>query len=127
MGVSAADGPQLRSRPIRARGLAVALALAVMLGTLSSASAAWHEPVGGASGISSIGFEPSMASIGGGAYVAWTELHGNNDQVFVAHFNAAGSGWEKVGGPVNADLAHSADSPSLGTYSLVATPTAGPT
>ena len=106
---------QLRSRAFRSGALAVALPLAVVLATPSAGSAAWREPEGGANGVSSIGSEPSMASIDGVAYVAWTEKHGNSEQVFVAHLNDAGDRWEKVGGPVNADLAHSAAGPSLGS------------
>ena len=116
MGVSiAAMLAQLRSWLVRVVELAAVLALA----SAAPASAGWHEPVGGPNAISSIGYQPSVASIGGVAYVAWTETHGNTSQVFVAHLNAAGTGWEKVGGPVNADFSKSAYYPSLGSVGNV--------
>jgi hypothetical protein len=76
-----------------------------MLGAPSAASAAWREPVGGIRPISDIatGYV-RMAAIDGVPYVAWIEPHGPSSLVFVARLNAAGTQWEKVGGPVNADL-----------------------
>lgn len=53
-----------------------------------------------------------MAEIGGVPYVAWREPHGNTSLIFVARLNAAGTQWEKVGGPVNADL-HALGGPQL--------------
>jgi hypothetical protein len=81
-----------------------AFGLALLLAAPSPAAAAWREPVGGLRPISDIGHAPSLASIGGVPYVAWEEVHGPSSQVFVARLNAAGTQWEKVGGPVNADL-----------------------
>ncbi|HEY0517429.1 MAG TPA: hypothetical protein VGD00_09940, partial [Solirubrobacteraceae bacterium] len=103
-------------RAARAVGLGVALALMLPIGGVTPAAAAWHEPVGGPSGITSIGRVPSMASIAGLPYVAWAEVHGANQQLFVGRLNTAGTGWEKVGGPVNADLSHGTDEPSLADF-----------
>ena len=86
--------------------------LAFVLGAPAPAPAAWHEVVGGIRPISDIGHAPSLASIDGVPYVAWREVHGPSSLVFVARLNAAGTQWEKVGGPVNADL-HAAEGPSL--------------
>jgi hypothetical protein len=103
-------------RAAKAVGFAVALALMLPIGGVAPAAAAWHEPVGGPSGITSIGRVPSMASIAGLPYVAWAEVHGANQQLFVGRLNTAGTGWEKVGGPVNADLSHGTDEPSLADF-----------
>jgi hypothetical protein len=96
--------------------LTVAAMLVVSLVLLSGpapATAAWHEPVSGPNAVSSIGSEAEIASINGLPYAAWQEVHGSNSQLFVARLNAAGTGWERVGGPVNADLTHNVGSPSL--------------
>jgi hypothetical protein len=104
-----------RARPLRpnhwvTRAAGALFALVVSLVMVASAGAAWHEPAGA---VSTIGRDPDVADIGGVPYVAWDEVHGSNAQLFVGRMNAAGTGWEKVGGPVNFDLAKNARSPSL--------------
>jgi hypothetical protein len=85
--------------------------LALALPTL--ASAGWHEPVGGIRPISDIGFNQSIASIGGVPYVTWAEVHGNAAEVFVARLSDDGTSWVKVGGIVNENPAHSAIDPTI--------------
>ena len=60
--------------------------------------------------------EPSLTSIGGVPYVAWSELDApNQPKLWVSRLNAAGTAWERVGGtsPLNVDPTKAADEPSL--------------
>ena len=54
---------------------------------------------------------PSIASIGGTPYVAWSESNGAADQVRVAQFT--GDGWTAVGGALNVAPAMNAEGPSI--------------
>ena len=83
---------------VRACTSAVLLATALLP---SIATAAWHQPVGGADPVNQnadkeTGF-PAVASVGGVPYVAWneedTELGVNNLEVRVAQLNTAGTAW----------------------------------
>ena len=95
------------------RGLAVGVALGLAVAVPSAATATWQEPVGGSRQVSDIGTEPSLATVGPVPYVAWSERHGSNNEVFVARLNASGTAWDKVGGPVNFDTGHDAKDPAL--------------
>jgi hypothetical protein len=97
--------------------VATALAAAVLA---SSASAAWHQLVGGASPVNQASdqnaFGASLAAIGGVPYVAWHENDGTNTEIRVSRLNAAGTAWEQVVGgpsPINHDNNRSAREPSL--------------
>ena len=86
----------------------------------SGASAAWRQPVGGASPINHFddhGAGPAnLAAIGGVPYVAWSEFDGTNSEVRVSRLNAAGTAWEQVVGgasPINHAANRDAFSPSL--------------
>ncbi len=102
---------------------AISLAIAVLLIGAGAASAAWNEPVGGASPINvsptQDGSAPSLASIGGVPHVAWADYDGVNDEVRVARLNAAGTAWERVGeatspaSPINVSPTQDASDPSL--------------
>lgn len=100
-----------RHRPGRVAGIAGVIAVALALP--SAAAATWQEPVPGAQQVSDIGASPSLAAVGSVPYVAFLEFHGPSDLLFVARLNASGSGWQKVGGPVNHDTTHNAYDPSL--------------
>lgn len=100
-----------RHRPGRVAGIAGVIAVALALP--SAAPATWQEPVPGAQQVSDIGASPSLAAVGSVPYVAFLEFHGPSDLLFVARLNASGSGWQKVGGPVNHDTTHNAYDPSL--------------
>src|SRR5688572_2124739 len=67
-----------------------------------TASAAWKQPAGGASPINQAdnqdAIDPSLTSIGGVPYVAWTEHDGTNSELRVSRLNAAGTAWEQVVG-----------------------------
>ena len=106
-----ADGPARRRRT--ACALCLGLLFAVVLGLPALASAAWREPVGGVRPISDIGSGPSLASVGGVPYVAWSEIHGATSEVFVARLSADGTSWVKVGGPVNFSTAETASQANL--------------
>ena len=62
------------------------------------------------------GLDPSLASIGGVPYVAWSETDGTNREVRVSRLNAAGTAWEQVVGgasPVNQADNRDGQDPSL--------------
>jgi hypothetical protein len=84
----------------------------------SSVSAAWRQPVGGASPINHASDQdaivPSVAAIAGAPYIAWTEYDGTNREVRVSRLNAAGAAWEEVVGgasPIN----HASDRDGFGS------------
>jgi hypothetical protein len=85
-----------------------------------SASAAWHQPVGGSSPINESAVRsaqsPSLTTIGGVPYVAWSEDDASAGQIRVARLNAAGTAWEKVAdspSPINEAANKTAEFPSL--------------
>ena len=97
----------------------LALIVAAILAP-AGASAAWNQPVGGASPINQSptenAFAPSLAAIGGVPYVAWAEFDGSNRQIRVSRLNAAGTAWEQVVGgasPINQSSTGFALNPSL--------------
>jgi hypothetical protein len=99
------------------RTLAATALAGLVLGATPAAQAAWHQPIGGASPINETpttdARQPSLASIGGVPYVAWTEVNGAGKyQVRVARLRADGTAWEKVGDstPINYDTAQDASS-----------------
>lgn len=108
----------MRTR-IRTRNswLAAVVAASACLVAAAPAAAEWQVAGGGpvASGGSSLqlgsfGFRTyDMKRIDGRLYVAW----GQDYKVHVARLAEDGSGWEPVGGVVNADPAHRAHQPSL--------------
>jgi hypothetical protein len=69
----------------------------------------WEQPVGGASPINDAtdrdSFTPSLASIGGVPYVAWSETNSDfsGQNLWVSRLNPEGTAWERVGGdsPIN--------------------------
>ncbi len=90
----------------------------------ASASAAWHQPVGGASpvnqAVNQAGVEPSLTSVVGVPYVAWREFDGTNREVRVSRLNAAGTAWEQIPGgasPINNDPSQDGFEPSLAATS----------
>jgi hypothetical protein len=98
----------------------VLLACAVAPIFADPALGAWHQPVGGASPIneaeSGLSIGPSLTSIGGVPYVAWSEHDGTNYEIRVARLNAAGTAWEKVAdsaSPINESTLRDAQTPSL--------------
>ena len=98
----------------------VALCALVAAVLPSSASAAWRQPVGGASPINHFddhgAAHASLAAIGGVPYVAWSEYDGTNSEVRVSRLNAAGTAWEQVVGgpsPINHAANRQASEPSL--------------
>jgi hypothetical protein len=103
------------------RSLALVVAGALAAAALpSSARAAWHQPVGGASPINHASNQdaivPSVAAIGGAPYVAWSEYDGANREMRVSRLNAPGTAWEEVVGgasPINHASDRSATEPSL--------------
>jgi hypothetical protein len=95
----------------RVAAIVAASGLALMLPAVAMAT--WQEPVGGSHQVSDIGARPTLATIGSVPYVAWSEKHGSNNEVFVARLNAAGTSWDKLGGPVNFDTGHDAKDPGL--------------
>lgn len=109
---------RLRYRHATTRFFAVAL-VAAAAAAPTSAVAAWEEVIGGANPINvspaALADEPSMATVGGVPYVAWTEPDGAIGQIWVARLNAAGTAWERVGGasPLNFDDMKDARLPSI--------------
>jgi hypothetical protein len=94
--------------------------LEIRVSRLNAMGTAWEEVVGGASPISQDpsgnGTSPSLTSIGGVPYVAFTEYDGTNFEIKVSRLNGAGTAWEPVvagASPVNQDPARSADRSSL--------------
>ncbi len=91
--------------------------LDVHVATLDDTGTQWVEvggPLDHTAGANAFG--PSIASIGGVPWVAWTEEDGTSDKVRVARLNDTGTGWtEVVGGanPVNHDATKSAGAPGL--------------
>jgi hypothetical protein len=84
----------------------------------SSATAAWRQPVGGASPINHAGdaFDQRVAALGGVPFVAWSEYDGTNYEVRLSRLNAAGTAWEEVVGgtsPVNHASNQDAIEPSV--------------
>ena len=102
-------------------GLALVVAGALAAAVLaSSASAAWRQPVGGASPVNQAdardAFGASLTAIGGVPYLAWDETDGTNSQVRVSRLNAPGTAWEQVVGgpsPINHASDRNATDPSL--------------
>ena len=102
-------------------GRAIAIASLALLAVLpSSASAAWRQPVGGASPINHFDDHgaglASLAAVGGVPYVAWSEYDGTNYEVRVSRLNAAGTAWEQVVGgpsPINHAANRHGSEPSL--------------
>jgi hypothetical protein len=91
----------------------------VWVSRLNAAGTAW-EPVGGPSPLDHTDADgasnPSIASIKGVPHVAWDEWDGDNAQIRVSRLDAAGTGWEEIGGgpsPINHDPNMSAEDPSL--------------
>ena len=92
----------------------------VRVSRLKPAGSAWEEVVGGPSPINHAShreaFAPSLTSIGGLPYVAWSETDGSTVKVRVSRLNAAGTAWEQVVGgpsPINQAGDRDASRPSL--------------
>jgi len=90
----------------------------IRVSKLNAAGTAWTQVGGGASPInqdtSRDAFDPSLASIGGVPYVAWTEFDGTNNEIRVSKLD--GGVWTQVVGgasPINQDPSGSAEAPSL--------------
>ena len=104
-------------RPPRFRTVASALAVLSAVAVTSPAQAAWQELVGGPSpinfgGVDRSAHDPSLASIAGVPYVAWTENDGMNLEVRVARLGADGTTWERVAdspSPINQSATANAD------------------
>lgn len=85
------------------------------------ASAAWRQPVGGASPINASATEdaaePSIGVFSGMPYVAWAEPDGSGvNQIRAARLDAAGTAWEQVGessSPINVSPTSDAENPTL--------------
>ena len=80
----------------------------IRVARLNGAGTAWEEVVGGENPINHTDDQyaeiPSLTSIGGVPYVAWSEEDGTNQEIRVARLNAAGTAWEEVVGgdsPIN--------------------------
>src|SRR5205814_2014092 len=98
----------------------VALSVCGLAVAASSAGAAWHQPVGGASPINNSpslhATDPRLTSIDGVPYVAWAEHDGTNAELRVSKLNGAGTAWTQVVGgasPINQDPNRAAFEPSL--------------
>jgi hypothetical protein len=96
----------------------------VRVSRLNGAGTAWEEVVGGASPINhttnSHGFDPSLTTIGGVPYVAWTENDGAGGEIRVSRLNATGADWEEpwtgvsaTSGGINHSTLRNARGPSL--------------
>jgi hypothetical protein len=92
----------------------------IRVARLSAAGTAWEKVADSPSPINESATEdasePSLTSIAGVPYVAWTEHQGTAYEVRVARPNASGTAWEKVAGsdsPINESTARNATSPSL--------------
>ena len=105
----------------RALRRAIAAGALVLIAALpASATAAWNQPVGGASPVNQASNqsaqETSLTAIAGVPHVAWREADGNNDEIRVARLNSAGTAWEQlVGGasPINQANNQTGFEPSL--------------
>ena len=99
------------------RGTALGCALAVMLVSASAAHASWHELIGGTNPVNvsatGNGGDPSMITVNGVLWIAWSEYEGGNRKIHVAKLNAAGTDWVEVGGALNHAPAANAASPRL--------------
>jgi hypothetical protein len=95
-------------------GTVVALAA---LASATAAQGAWHELVGGPSpvnhGAGGEANHPSLITISGVAWVAWSEHDGTSEKVRVAKLNAAGTDWVEVGAALNHTPSAGAQEPSL--------------
>lgn len=74
----------------------------VRVSRFNADASAWEEVVGGPSPINrapDVGASgASLAQVDGVPYVAWTEWDGTTNGIQVSRLNAAGTGWEPVGG-----------------------------
>jgi hypothetical protein len=96
----------------------------IRVSRLNAAGTAWEQPWTGVTASSgginqasdrSAG-QPSLTSIGGVPYVAWSEADGTNNEIRVSRLNAAGTAWEQVVGgpsPINQASNQNANAPSL--------------
>lgn len=95
------------------------VALQLRAARLNTAGTDWEELAGGSSANASptqLAASPSLADVGGVAWLAWREDDGVNFEIRVAHPNAAGTDWDEVVGgasPVNRDPAQDGGHPSL--------------
>src|SRR5688572_30714551 len=89
----------------------------VMLWSASTAQGAWHEIVEGPSPINNLATgsadHPSLITISGVPWVAWSEHDGTSEKVRVAKLNAAGTDWVEIGGALNHTPSAGAQEPSL--------------
>jgi hypothetical protein len=99
------------------RGLIAAIGVVTLSLCQVASAEAWYQPAGGASPINQSptaqAAQPSLASVDGVPYVAWTEPDGTNSEVRVSKLNAAGTAWTQVGGPINQSPTRDAFDPSL--------------
>lgn len=91
----------------------------VRVARLKADGTGWEELGGGAQPImhepTDIAFGPSLTAVDGVPYVAFTEapVGGQTTDVRVARLNAAGTGWDEVGGVLDHVAAAGANSPRL--------------
>jgi hypothetical protein len=81
---------------------------------VSTAQAAWNQPVAGSLNISTSegAFNPQIAHVGGVPYVAWAEVNSSVSRVYVKRFD--GTAWGQAGsGSLNVDPTKNADSASI--------------
>jgi hypothetical protein len=92
----------------------------VRVSRLAPDGSAWQQLVGGASPVNLAnnqnGIDPSLTSIAGVPYVAWSENDGTNTEIRVSRFNAAGPAWVQVvpgASPINQAPTRNGAAPSL--------------
>jgi hypothetical protein len=96
----------------------------VRVSRLNLATSTWSQPWTGVSATSgainqSTSFNavsPSLASIGGVPYVAWSESDGTNFELRVSRLNDAGTAWQQVvpgASPINENASRNANGPNL--------------
>ncbi|HKP90719.1 MAG TPA: hypothetical protein VJT75_12195 [Thermoleophilaceae bacterium] len=90
----------------------------IRVARLDAAGTAWEEVVGGESPINHSpvedGEDPSLTSIGGVPYVAWSEHQGTDYVARVSRLAADGTAWEDVGGGASPPVAnHFSLNPSI--------------
>jgi hypothetical protein len=94
----------------------------VRVSRLNPAGSAWQQLVGGASPVNLANNQnataPSLTSIAGVPYVAWSENDGANNEIRVSRFDASGPAWVQVApsaSPINQANNRSAANPSMTT------------
>jgi hypothetical protein len=89
----------------------VAVVVAAVAAT--SASANWNEPAAGPLNLDPTrdGFDPSIATVAGVPYIAWSESNGTNDEIRIKQLT--GGVWTAIGGSPNVDATQSAFIPDI--------------